>query len=150
MVSRDTTERALTASAGFASAGHAFGTRGTRMSAVEQHIFRRHARPRTRSRSGSFTSPPHLDNRGHRGPLPVAYHSHLRYHRILRDRPGDGSDNRSSRFQCGIRQTFTRTVRGDESTGYVPDPAAEVRGDWLRLPMMGHLKLLIPTTPPAS
>ncbi len=34
-----------------------------------------------------------------------------------------------SGFQCGIRQTFTRTVRGDEVLEYV-QTFTEVRGDW--------------------
>ncbi|MNM57038.1 hypothetical protein D3C81_682250 [compost metagenome] len=34
-----------------------------------------------------------------------------------------------SRFQCGIRQTFTSTVRGDEVLEYV-QTFTEVRGDW--------------------
>ncbi len=97
--------------------------RGTRF----QHIFRRHT----------------TQNADHAAALHVATPSITGVIRIpsscvpqsssppdpARRQPDDGSDNRSSQFQCGIRQTFTRTVRGDEVLEYV-QTFTEVRGDW--------------------
>ncbi len=70
-----------------------------------------------------------LDNRGHQDTF-VRTTVIFGHYQILRDVNQTTSQVTGVRgFQCGIRQTFTRTVRGDEVLEYV-QTFTEVRGDW--------------------